>query len=594
MDSPRSLEACRQLGIIPSELYFQDFETFVKLNPEIIGLPKEIQKMRFENIDNYRKETIQMVIDQREKIINNLKYPETQENTKINSNASVNNTNIYDNNTVGNENSGNLDEKQIPIFNLDEQLNSIIEKEKKNLEKLKRRQKNEIEAEIETKIKSEMIRQKAQLKEIKIQKLNQKIQEKFLDLAKKEEQKRLEKERRRKEDLEQKIKKLEEQNKIKHELEEKRLKEMKESLEKERNEEAKKKQEEKMKFEKRREAALNHQREIQLENEEKQKLSEIKEKERQQMKEYKKKEKIMEQLKQKEEYEKRLVHNKQNVEEVLENIRQSIENKHITTMKRFNEIMEERENKLKMKQDMNKKKNEEVHLKLEQNRLLQEKRNEEILQKQKLFEENAIKFGKLKIQKIMEKSRSQHNLYLENKKRRNLSIKQQEEKYYKINKEFEEKQEKVNNEKIKKLYALSVKQEEDFLKQYKKKQSIIRLDRINKYRTEKRTEELMEKEQKIEDFKKKKKELIDNKAKLTGSMEKEKQELIHRFESAFKRKAQIDAEIVKELFPEDEELYNRIKKLTDKMNESNKTIYEQSNRNSVINEEEKKETEKDD
>ena len=594
MDSPRSLEACRQLGIIPSELYFQDFETFVKLNPEIIGLPKEIQKMRFENIDNYRKETIQMVIDQREKIINNLKYPETQENTKINSNASVNNTNIYDNNTVGNENSGNLDEKQIPIFNLDEQLNSIIEKEKKNLEKLKRRQKNEIEAEIETKIKSEMIRQKAQLKEIKIQKLNQKIQEKFLDLAKKEEQKRLEKERRRKEDLEQKIKKLEEQNKIKHELEEKRLKEIKESLEKERNEEAKKKQEEKMKFEKRREAALNHQREIQLENEEKQKLSEIKEKERQQMKEYKRKEKIMEQLKQKEEYEKRLVHNKQNVEEVLENIRQSIENKHITTMKRFNEIMEERESKLKMKQDMNKKKNEEVHLKLEQNRLLQEKRNEEILQKQKLFEENAIKFGKLKIQKIMEKSRSQHNLYLENKKRRNLSIKQQEEKYYKISKEFEEKQEKVNNEKIKKLYALSVKQEEDFLKQYKKKQSIIRLDRINKYRTEKRTEELMEKEQKIEDFKKKKKELIDNKAKLTGSMEKEKQELIHRFESAFKRKAQIDAEIVKELFPEDEELYNRIKKLTDKMNESNKTIYEQSNRNSVINEEEKREAEKED
>ena len=71
MNSPRSLEACRQLGIIPNELYFQDFETYIKLNPEVIALPKDFQKMRFENIDNYRRETIKMVIEQREKIINN-------------------------------------------------------------------------------------------------------------------------------------------------------------------------------------------------------------------------------------------------------------------------------------------------------------------------------------------------------------------------------------------------------------------------------------------------------------------------------------------------------------------------------------------
>ena len=84
-------------------------------------------------------------------------------------------------------------------------------------------------------------------------------------------------------------------------------------------------------------------------------------------------------------------------------------------------------------------------------------------------------------------------------------------------------------DKIKKMYDLSLKQEEDYLKQYKKKQAILRLDRINQYQTDKRTEELWEKEQKIEDFKKKKKELIDNKAKLTGDMEKEKQLLILDF-----------------------------------------------------------------
>ena len=70
MNSPRSLEACRQLGILPEELYFQDMETYIKMNPEVIGLPKDIQKIRFDNIDNYRKETINMVKEQRMLIIN--------------------------------------------------------------------------------------------------------------------------------------------------------------------------------------------------------------------------------------------------------------------------------------------------------------------------------------------------------------------------------------------------------------------------------------------------------------------------------------------------------------------------------------------
>ena len=70
MDSPRSLEACRQLGILPEELYYQDFDAYIRMNPEVVGLPKEIQKIRFENIDKYRKETIEMVKNQRELIIN--------------------------------------------------------------------------------------------------------------------------------------------------------------------------------------------------------------------------------------------------------------------------------------------------------------------------------------------------------------------------------------------------------------------------------------------------------------------------------------------------------------------------------------------
>ena len=126
MNSPRSLEACRQLGILPEELFFQDFETYIKLNPEVIGLPKDIQKIRFDNIDNYRKETINMVKEQRMLIINKEK-DNTKEKEKMNQtqrNPSMNNNNFMSNYNSNNELNSSADDKL--AFNLDEQLNSIL------------------------------------------------------------------------------------------------------------------------------------------------------------------------------------------------------------------------------------------------------------------------------------------------------------------------------------------------------------------------------------------------------------------------------------------------------------------------------------
>ena len=61
----------------------------------------------------------------------------------------------------------------------------------------------------------------------------------------------------------------------------------------------------------------------------------------------------MEQEKQKLEYEKRLTQSKEKVESIMENIRQGIEYKHLMNIKRFNEIMEQRESKLKQRQEQN-------------------------------------------------------------------------------------------------------------------------------------------------------------------------------------------------------------------------------------------------
>ena len=557
LDSPRSLEACRQLGILPDELYFQDFETFLRMNPEVIGLPKDIQKIRFDNIDKYRKDTIKMVKAQRDLIIKKEKEKYQNECTNANYETS-NNININENNIVENK----------QMYNLDDQLNNIITKEKKNLEKLKRRQKNEIEAEIETKIKSEMIIQKAELKEKRLQEMNEKIKEKMEEKAKKEEEERIKKEKRREEDLKKKISKQEMENKRKHDIEEKRLKEIQEQQEKMKAQEIKKRKEEKLKVEKRREAALSHLKEIEIENIEKQKKMELKEKERKDFQENQKKKKKLEQEKKKEEYAKRLQQSKLTIEENLEKIRQNIELKQLMTLRRFNNIMEERVINLKKQQEKNRKKYEEIHNQLKKMKKLQEKKNEETLKRQRRIELKALKNEQLRNDKIIEKSKSQNTLYLQTRNRRNFCMKKLEEKFDKLNKDMEEKQIKLDKERIKKLYDVSLKQEEEFIKQYQKKQMIIRLDRINQYKTEKRMEEIFEKEQKLEDFKKKKRELIENKARLTSGMEKEKQLLITKFENTFKKKNKVDVRIVKELFPEDEELYKRIKKMTDKMNKT--------------------------
>ena len=109
MDSPRSLEACRQLGILPEELYFQDFETYIHMNPEVIALPKEIQKIRFDNIDKYRKETIEMVKEQRNIIIEKSENKNKNENEKK-ENEEYNFNEIKNNNE---DNNANKEEKKI-------------------------------------------------------------------------------------------------------------------------------------------------------------------------------------------------------------------------------------------------------------------------------------------------------------------------------------------------------------------------------------------------------------------------------------------------------------------------------------------------
>ena len=93
------------------------------------------------------------------------------------------------------------------------------------------------------------------------------------------------------------------------------------------------------------------------------------------------------------------------------------------------------------------------------------------------------------------------------------------QKYNKLEKEMEEKEKIRQKKHQKKLYDIMIKQEDEYLKQYEKKQNIDKIGRINQYKSEKRNEEILKKEKKMEEFKKKKNELIQNKSKQADKYE---------------------------------------------------------------------------
>ena len=57
LNSPRTLEACNQLGVEPEELYYHTLQEYINIHPEVLSLDKELQQYRYEHMEQYRKET---------------------------------------------------------------------------------------------------------------------------------------------------------------------------------------------------------------------------------------------------------------------------------------------------------------------------------------------------------------------------------------------------------------------------------------------------------------------------------------------------------------------------------------------------------
>ena len=539
IDSPRSLQACEDLGILPEELFHKTFEEFIKEHPDIINLSQEVLKIRYNNIEEYRNKLIDQVKKKRQDIIN-----QKEEGSE------KNNTNQKNYIIEGNE-------------AMKKEISEIQKKGEKNLEKIRQRQNNVIETKIEKELKTEMLRIKSDKRDMRIKELNDKIKEERKQKIIMEESRFKEKEKLRKQVLENKMKEREKRNEDKYKAEQKRLKGYQELQEKNQNEILFRKTQNFKLYEKSKEKILDKLKEIAKRNKEKEEKMIRREKQFKELFEKERKNRILLNKQKELENIEKLNKNKLRKERNWEQLKQYLDLKYERTQKRLTGLSSEKqrnleeqklryEKRLRSVEDVLKKSNDET-----------QKRNDRILKHQLHVNINAEKMGKQKNEQILERVKSQNYLFLSSVRNRENKFKKLQEKYDGINKRFEDKNKKLTLDKINQMKNITLKQEDEYIKHLERQFNLKRLNRIAVNKTKKKEAEKKERENQIEMHKKKKLNLKEENVIIGDSIVKEKGKLLEKFDDALKKNKDIDPEFIKELFPEDDKFYNKIKQITD-------------------------------
>ena len=537
LDSPRSLKACEELGILPKELYHKDLQEFIRDNPDMINLSREILSIRFNNIEKYRHRLISEVKEKRKSIIK--KMNDIQRKSKTN-NRIINEDDIMEN-----------------------EINEIMKRGAKTLEKIRQQQKNIIEAQIESKIKKEMLKIKSDKKEIKIRELNEKIKETKKLKSMIEKQKLKEKEEIRQKTIEKNLREKEKKYEEKNRAEEKKVKYFQEMQEKNQMDLIFRRTQNFQLLEKKKEKILDKLKELDKKNKEREDKNLKREKE---MEEHIKKERAERMLyneKKEREYKEKIKKNKLEKMNNIEALRKLLDIKEEKTLIRLSGLITKRHKNLQAQKIRYEQKLKSVGDSIRKSKDEIQKRNHRILEHQLQIDFNVSKMEKKKNEKILERAKSQNYLFLNSLKQRENNIIQMQSKFNELYKKSLYKNEKLKEEKIEQMKYRTIKNEKDFIKYYEIQHNLIRLNRINNYKNKKKLEESTQKEQKIVMHKIRKQDLIHKNLLLGNSIEKEKVKLMEEFNKVLLKNQEINSDLIKKLFPDDTKFCDKIKQMTD-------------------------------
>jgi len=281
-----------------------------------------------------------------------------------------------------------------------------------------------------------------------------------------------------------------------------------------------------------------------------------------------------------EENEKKYNQSKINKELSIIKIKDNLNQKEKITQERINDLMEKKHKKIEDKKEMYQKKIENIKNSLKKSRENIRLRNKRIMQHQEKINNIVHQMEINKNIKILERAKSQNELYLKSIVKRDINFQKMLERFDLIKQKSKKIDKKISKDKIHNMYNYTLKKEDEFIKQYEKQHTMVRFNRISNYRNQIRAEELSEKEKKKELYKYKKLKLKNNKFRMTDYIQKEKQQIIDKFDNVLQKNKQINAEVVKKLFPNDEELYKKIKNLEEKMTKRSNNNKNNNNNNS--------------
>ena len=102
---------------------------------------------------------------------------------------------------------------------------------------------------------------------------------------------------------------------------------------------------------------------------------------------------------------------------------------------------------------------------------------------------------------------------------------------------------------------------------------IQRMMRIQDYKNRLKMEELEEKEKKLSEFRQQKERLALQRAQASTEVQKQKEEVVEKFERLSRQKKEIEPEMIKELFPGDVELYRNVVEMKKRQKEIEENIF---------------------
>ena len=169
-----------------------------------------------------------------------------------------------------------------------------------------------------------------------------------------------------------------------------------------------------------------------------------------------------------------------------------------------------------------------------------------------------------KSKKSMNNTKKNMDKFILTEQNRHTLEEKEKEKIDEMNQKREKKEKTYIKKKLEEEKEIMKKREEEKIKNIEKARNIVRMQRQQEYKNHLRMEELNVKEQKIEDFKKQCERINQQKTQAAIKFQRQKEEVVKKFDNLMKQNKEIEAETIKELFPEDEELYNKIKEMKEK------------------------------